>query len=74
MKSLKKNFSNPSLRQFLGFSVKMVLWYMVIGEAYMMKVEKIRVCHCTGMRAAFRFQQEFGDRFFYGHVGSGLEI
>jgi 7,8-dihydropterin-6-yl-methyl-4-(beta-D-ribofuranosyl)aminobenzene 5'-phosphate synthase len=39
-----------------------------------MKIEKIWVCHCTGMRAAFRLHQEFGDRFFYGHVGSGLEI
>ncbi len=39
-----------------------------------MRIEKIGVCHCTGMRAAFRLQQEFGDRFFYGHVGSGLEI
>jgi 7,8-dihydropterin-6-yl-methyl-4-(beta-D-ribofuranosyl)aminobenzene 5'-phosphate synthase len=39
-----------------------------------MKIEKIGVCHCTGMRAAFRLHQEFGDRFFYGHVGSGLEI
>jgi len=29
---------------------------------------------CTGMRAAFKLHQEFGDRFFYGHVGSGLEI
>jgi 7,8-dihydropterin-6-yl-methyl-4-(beta-D-ribofuranosyl)aminobenzene 5'-phosphate synthase len=38
------------------------------------KIEKIGVCHCTGMRAAFRLHQEFGDRFFYGHVGSGLEI
>jgi len=38
------------------------------------KMEKIGVCHCTGMRAAFRLQQEFGDRFFYGHVGSFLEI
>ncbi len=38
------------------------------------KVEKIGVCHCTGMRAAFRLQQEFGDRFFYGHVGSVLEV
>ncbi len=37
-------------------------------------VEKIGVCHCTGMRAAFRLQQEFGDRFFYGHVGSSLEL
>jgi 7,8-dihydropterin-6-yl-methyl-4-(beta-D-ribofuranosyl)aminobenzene 5'-phosphate synthase len=39
-----------------------------------MKIEKIGVCHCTGMRAAFRLHQEFGDRFFYGHVGSTLEI
>jgi 7,8-dihydropterin-6-yl-methyl-4-(beta-D-ribofuranosyl)aminobenzene 5'-phosphate synthase len=38
------------------------------------EIEKIGVCHCTGMRAAFRLHQEFGDRFFYGHVGSGLEI
>ncbi len=39
-----------------------------------MKIEKIGVCHCTGMRAAFKLHQEFGDRFFYGHVGSTLEI
>ncbi len=39
-----------------------------------MKIEKIGVCHCTGMRAAFRLQQEFGDRFFYGHVGSFLDL
>jgi 7,8-dihydropterin-6-yl-methyl-4-(beta-D-ribofuranosyl)aminobenzene 5'-phosphate synthase len=38
------------------------------------KIEKIGACHCTGMRAAFRLHQEFGDRFFYGHVGSGLEV
>ena len=39
-----------------------------------MKIEKIGVCHCTGMRAAFRLQQEFEDRFFYGHVGSSLDL
>jgi 7,8-dihydropterin-6-yl-methyl-4-(beta-D-ribofuranosyl)aminobenzene 5'-phosphate synthase len=38
------------------------------------EIEKIGVCHCTGMRAAFRLHREFGERFFYGHVGSGLEI
>jgi 7,8-dihydropterin-6-yl-methyl-4-(beta-D-ribofuranosyl)aminobenzene 5'-phosphate synthase len=38
------------------------------------EIEKIGACHCTGMRAAFRLHQEFGDRFFYGHVGSTLEI
>jgi 7,8-dihydropterin-6-yl-methyl-4-(beta-D-ribofuranosyl)aminobenzene 5'-phosphate synthase len=38
------------------------------------QVEKIGACHCTGMLAAFRLHQEFGGRFFYGHVGSTLEI
>ena len=39
-----------------------------------MNVAQIGVSHCTGLRAAFQLQQEFGDRFFYGWVGSGLEI
>lgn len=38
-----------------------------------MGIERIGVSHCTGMRAAFRLHQEFGDRFFYGCVGSMLE-
>jgi 7,8-dihydropterin-6-yl-methyl-4-(beta-D-ribofuranosyl)aminobenzene 5'-phosphate synthase len=39
-----------------------------------LKVEKIGVSHCTGMRAACRLQLEFGDRFSYGCVGSVLEV
>jgi len=39
-----------------------------------LKVEKIGVSHCTGMRAAFRLHQEFGDRFFQGYVGSVLDV
>ncbi len=39
-----------------------------------MDIEKIGVSHCTGMRAAFRLHQEFGDRFFYGCVGSSLRV
>jgi 7,8-dihydropterin-6-yl-methyl-4-(beta-D-ribofuranosyl)aminobenzene 5'-phosphate synthase len=39
-----------------------------------MEIEKIGVSHCTGMRSAFRLQQEFGDRFFYGCVGSVFEL
>jgi 7,8-dihydropterin-6-yl-methyl-4-(beta-D-ribofuranosyl)aminobenzene 5'-phosphate synthase len=39
-----------------------------------MAIAKIGVSHCTGMRAAFKLHQEFGDRFFYGCVGSVLEI
>jgi 7,8-dihydropterin-6-yl-methyl-4-(beta-D-ribofuranosyl)aminobenzene 5'-phosphate synthase len=39
-----------------------------------MDIKKLGVSHCTGMRAAFRLHQEFGDRFFYGCVGTELEI
>jgi 7,8-dihydropterin-6-yl-methyl-4-(beta-D-ribofuranosyl)aminobenzene 5'-phosphate synthase len=39
-----------------------------------MNVIRIGVSHCTGLRAASRLQQEFGDRFFYGWVGSGIEV
>ena len=39
-----------------------------------MDLARISVCHCTGMRAAFRLQQEFGDRFSYGCVGSVIEV
>jgi 7,8-dihydropterin-6-yl-methyl-4-(beta-D-ribofuranosyl)aminobenzene 5'-phosphate synthase len=39
-----------------------------------LRIDRIGVSHCTGLRAAFRIQQEFGDRFFYGWVGSGIEI
>ena len=38
------------------------------------EIEKIGVSHCTGMRAAFRLHQEFGNHFFYGCVGSVLEV
>ena len=39
-----------------------------------MNVAKVGVSHCTGMRAALRLQQEFGERFFYGCVGTVFEI
>jgi 7,8-dihydropterin-6-yl-methyl-4-(beta-D-ribofuranosyl)aminobenzene 5'-phosphate synthase len=39
-----------------------------------MNIERIGASHCTGIRAGFRLHQEFGDRFFYGCVGSVLEI
>ena len=39
-----------------------------------MDIEKIGVSHCTGMKASSRLQQEFGDRFFFGCVGSVLEV
>ena len=39
-----------------------------------MDIERIGAAHCTGMGAAFRLLQEFRDQFFYGFVGSELEV
>jgi 7,8-dihydropterin-6-yl-methyl-4-(beta-D-ribofuranosyl)aminobenzene 5'-phosphate synthase len=36
-------------------------------------VEHIGVSHCTGMKASMRLAQEFGEGFFYGHVGAVFE-
>ncbi len=38
-----------------------------------LEVGYIGVSHCTGMRASMRLAQEFGDRFFFGHVGAVFE-
>jgi len=37
-------------------------------------VEKIGLSHCTGLETSFRFIKEFGDRIFFGNVGSTFEI
>lgn len=38
------------------------------------QVERIGISHCTGIKAAMRLTQEFGDSFFYGAVGTIIEI
>jgi 7,8-dihydropterin-6-yl-methyl-4-(beta-D-ribofuranosyl)aminobenzene 5'-phosphate synthase len=39
-----------------------------------MRIDRIGVSHCTGMRASFKLSEAFGDRFFQGCVGSVLEV
>jgi len=39
-----------------------------------MRIDKIGVSHCTGMRASFSLREAFGDRFFQGCVGSVLDV
>ena len=38
------------------------------------RVERIGVSHCTGLRAAARLFAEFGEKFFFGQVGTTLEF
>lgn len=37
-------------------------------------IERIGVSHCTGLTTAARLAEEFGDRFFYCHVGTVITI
>jgi 7,8-dihydropterin-6-yl-methyl-4-(beta-D-ribofuranosyl)aminobenzene 5'-phosphate synthase len=37
-------------------------------------IEKIGVSHCTGLETSMRLGQEFGDRFFFCHVGTEIKI
>lgn len=39
-----------------------------------LQVSSIGVSHCTGLRAAARLSQVFGDRYRYGHVGAVFKI
>ncbi|MGE5617790.1 MAG: MBL fold metallo-hydrolase [Sphingomonadaceae bacterium] len=36
-------------------------------------IQKLGVSHCTGLAAAARLAQEFGDRFFFNNVGTVTE-
>ncbi len=36
-------------------------------------IERIGVSHCTGLKAAMRLSQEFGDKFFFCNVGTVVE-
>jgi 7,8-dihydropterin-6-yl-methyl-4-(beta-D-ribofuranosyl)aminobenzene 5'-phosphate synthase len=35
-------------------------------------IQKLGVSHCTGMPAAMRLAQEFGDAFFFNNAGTRI--
>jgi 7,8-dihydropterin-6-yl-methyl-4-(beta-D-ribofuranosyl)aminobenzene 5'-phosphate synthase len=37
-------------------------------------VQKLGLCHCTGLPAASLLAQEFGDRFFFNNAGTSIEL
>jgi 7,8-dihydropterin-6-yl-methyl-4-(beta-D-ribofuranosyl)aminobenzene 5'-phosphate synthase len=45
-----------------------------IAELKGYDVKKIGVSHCTGLHAAVRLSQEFGDRFFFNNAGTYINI
>lgn len=38
------------------------------------RIDKLGVSHCTGMARAAQLSAHFGDRFFFGSVGTALEV
>jgi len=43
-----------------------------ISDLKRFKFEKLGASHCTGLKAAARLSQEFGDRFFFACVGVNI--
>ena len=39
-----------------------------------MGVQRLGVSHCTGMKAAAKLNQEFGDQFFYNNAGTTIRF
>ena len=37
-------------------------------------VQRLGLCHCTGLAAAVLIAQEFGDKFFFNNTGTVLEL
>ncbi|MBA7708346.1 hypothetical protein ES703_117244 [subsurface metagenome] len=37
-------------------------------------VQRLGLCHCTGLPAAVLIAQEFGDKFFFNNTGTVLEL
>lgn len=56
----------------LGFSTKEQL-SRTIEALSEFSIERLGVSHCTGLAAAGRLAQEFGDRFFFNNVGTVSE-
>jgi len=47
---------------------------LTIAELKRLGIQKIGVSHCTGMPAAARLFQEFGDNFFFNNTGNVITI
>jgi 7,8-dihydropterin-6-yl-methyl-4-(beta-D-ribofuranosyl)aminobenzene 5'-phosphate synthase len=45
-----------------------------IRELKALNPQVVAVSHCTGMKAAFKLMQEFGERFSFAHVGSSFQF
>ena len=43
-----------------------------IHELKQFNIEKLALCHCTGMFAMIKLYEAFGDRIMFNHVGTQI--
>jgi metal-dependent hydrolase (beta-lactamase superfamily II) len=45
---------------------------LTIAELKEIRVQQLGPCHCTGMGAATRLAQEFGEGFFFNNASTSI--
>ena len=48
--------------------------WMTIAALRDLGVQRLGLCHCTGMPATVLLAQEFGDRFFFNNAGTRITL
>jgi len=48
--------------------------WLTIAALKELKVQKVGVSHCTGLRAVAMMAQEFGDSFFFNNTGNRIDL
>jgi 7,8-dihydropterin-6-yl-methyl-4-(beta-D-ribofuranosyl)aminobenzene 5'-phosphate synthase len=48
--------------------------WLTIAALKELDVQKLGLCHCTGLPAASLLAQEFGDKFFFNNTGTVTEL
>ena len=47
---------------------------LTVAALIELDIQKLGLCHCTGLADAALLVQEFGDRFFFNNAGNVVEI
>jgi len=48
--------------------------WLTVAALKELDVQRLGLCHCTGLPAAAMLAQEFGDKFFFNNAGTVLEL
>ena len=78
LRHIKNYFKNDAIHTIiggthLGFLTDTQL-ENTISDLKRFEFKKLGASHCTGLKAAARLSQEFGDRFFFAIVGTSMAL